>query len=113
MTLPHPYVHVLPLDPDGASGYDFLMFQFFNMQNDPRLAGYYQRVQRQPSWVLKLSVLVAVAIVVVPLVVLTLAAVLAGAIVFFIGSVFASFFRLFRRDSPEAARHNVRVIHRE
>ncbi len=90
---------------------------------------WYERVQRQPGWVVKLALTATVLVVVVPIVVLTLAALVVGLVVFTIaglvavgmrvlgggvGNLFA-FGRRSRSSSPGAlddGRRNVRVLRR-
>lgn len=81
----------------------------------------YDRIQRQPSWVLKLALVAAVLVIVVPLLILTFAAILIGVVVFTIGSLVASGLRVIsdlftrRPTSPvqfDDGRRNVRIIRR-
>lgn len=60
------------------------------VRQHPRYGVWYQRVERQPSWVVKTAVALAVLIVVVPLVLLFLAAVAVGLIAFLVLGVAAA-----------------------
>ena len=94
------------------------------IEEHPKAGRWYARVERGPSWAIGPAVGVAALVIVVPLVLLSLAAVAAGLIVFLllalVGQVFSVIRSIWRgltgqRDgAPLAAdgRHNVRVIHR-
>lgn len=95
-----------------------------DFRQDPRFRQWYQRIDRQPGWVVKASILAAVLVVVVPLVVLTLAALAVALAVFVVGGLIAAILcllgRLFGGLRPLAAdvrlrhvndgRRNVRII---
>lgn len=87
------------------------------IRDHPRFGQTFQRVGRQPGWVVKLALAAALLVVVVPIVVLVAAALLVAAVVFAIGSGVARLMSLFsvvggdRRPAPrDDGRSNVRVI---
>ncbi|MEM9250845.1 MAG: hypothetical protein AAGB29_00715 [Planctomycetota bacterium] len=89
------------------------------IRDDPRFGPTFERVSRQPSWVVKLAVAAALLVVVVPIVVLVTAALLVAAVVFAVGSVVARVLGWFsvgrsmpaqRERAGEDGRENVRVI---
>ncbi len=93
------------------------------VRDDPRFGGYYRVVADRPSWVTRAAVAAIVLVIVVPVVLLTLAAVLVGLVVFTVlGAVAWGLQRLREltgavpRPTPsppstrEAPRENVRVI---
>ena len=92
------------------------------IRQHPRFGPWYSRVQRQPNWVVKLAVLTAVLVFVLPLVLLTLAALVAAAAVFTVLAlvtrglaVVGSLFDFREPDAPPYrgdGRENVRVIER-
>lgn len=82
---------------------------------------WYRRVQQQPGWVTRLAIGAATLVIVVPVVILTVAAVVVGLAVFFTFGIIASLVRivagLFSRNpanryptSKHDGRENVRVI---
>jgi len=93
------------------------------VRDDPRFGGYYRVVADRPSWVTRAAVIAVVLVVVVPLVLLTLAAVLVGAVVFTVLGAAAWLLHRIRlltgavpqpdRSPPastEGDRENVRII---
>jgi hypothetical protein len=93
------------------------------VRDDPRFGGYYRVVADRPSWVTRAAIFAVVLVVVVPLVLLTLAAVLVGAVVFTVLGAVAWVLHRIRlltgavprpeRRTPastEGDRENVRVI---
>lgn len=93
------------------------------IRQHPRFGPWYTRVERQPSWVIKFTAIAAVLVIVVPLVLLTFAALLVAAVVFtFLALVMrglAVLGSIFNFSNPDDAptyrgdgRENVRVIQR-
>jgi len=93
------------------------------VRDDPRFGGYYRVVADRPSWVTRAALMAVVLVVVVPLVLLTLAAVLVGAVVFTVLGALAWGLHRIRlltgavprttRQPPQASepgRENVRII---
>ena len=85
------------------------------IRQHPRFGGWYTRVERQPSWAVKSAVIAGVLVVVVPLVLLTLAAIAVAAAVFVVSSLIAWVLGLFGHPLREPTvrddgRDNVRVI---
>ena len=88
----------------------------------PRFGTWYTSVRRQPNWAIKAALAAATLVVVVPIVILTLAAVLTGMVVFSFLALVAGGLRsirsLFDFSEPSApaprddGRRNVRVIQR-
>ena len=93
------------------------MFRIF-LQNHPTMGPYYSRFDSAPGWVKKCALAAAVLMVVVPLVILTVAALTVGIVVFValaaIVTVGLIIRRMFSRLRPptDDGRRNVRVIHR-
>ena len=88
-------------------------------RRSPGAGVWYTRVNRQPSWVTKTALAVALLVVVVPIVLLTLAAVVVGGFCLLVLSRIASGVRsvrgLFSPDTyrrRDDGRRNVRVIDR-
>ncbi len=88
-------------------------------RRSPSAGVYYARLSRQPGWVLKTAGFVALLVVVVPVVLLTLAAVIVGLICLAVLGLIASAIRgvagLFRPATnrrQDDGRRNVRVIER-
>lgn len=79
----------------------------------------YQRVAGRPAWPARLAVLCAGAVIAIPMVLLLLAALIVGLVVYFVGSTIASVLPDSSGDSPKPARadddlrENVRVIRPE
>lgn len=98
-----------------------MMFKAYVRQH-PRFGPWYAQVERQPNWVIKLAVIAAVLVFVVPLVLLTLAALVVAAAVFMVLAlvmrglaVARSLFDFRGPDAPTYrgdGRENVRVIER-
>ena len=87
------------------------------VREHPTFGTYYARVERQPGWVVRLTLLAAVLVIVVPLMILTLAAVLTAGVVFVLASLVARVASLFTRGPRDVGptddgRENVRVIER-
>ena len=94
------------------------------IQNHPRYGKWYARIDRQPNWVVKTAIAAAVLVVVVPLVLLTMAALVVGIAAFLVFCLIAGLIgaasRLFGGfgSSGDVAtqdgdgRINVRVIRR-
>jgi len=85
----------------------------------PGAGMWYAKVNQQPGWVVKSALAVALLVVVVPIVLLTLAAVLVGVTCLLVLSIVASIVRSFTGlfspgalRSQDDGRRNVRVIHR-
>lgn len=89
------------------------------VQQDPRLSGMYQRVAGRPAWPARLAVLCAGAVIAIPLILLLLAALLVGMVVYFVGSAIASILPDSAGEKPQSSRpaddlrENVRVIRPE
>lgn len=62
----------------------------------PNLGRWYINIQRQPSWALKTALLAGALVIVVPLVVLAIAAIVVGVAVFFVMSLIAGLLRIVR-----------------
>ncbi|MFP4145522.1 MAG: hypothetical protein ACLFV3_10300 [Phycisphaeraceae bacterium] len=88
-------------------------------QMPPQMRAWHQRVQARPSWVWKLTLATALVVFVLPLVLLTLAALLVAAAVFtvlslvaggigFIANLFGGLSRI--GGPPADGRRNVRVM---
>jgi uncharacterized protein YfaT (DUF1175 family) len=60
----------------------YARYHFHNLRNDPRIAGWYQRVAGQPSWVWKFAAIAALAVLVVPVLMLVFSALAAFLLVF-------------------------------
>ena len=89
------------------------------MRQHPSWGTWYGRAQRQPGWVIKLTITAAVLTVVIPLVLLMLAAIVVAAGVFVVGSLIAgginlisSLFGGIFSTSRGGGRRNARVIQR-
>lgn len=84
----------------------------------PTMGVWYERYRRRPSWVTRGALLAGALVIVVPLVVLTVAAVVIGMGVFFVLSALAWVAGLFsgvgatQRTPGDDGRQNVRVIQR-
>lgn len=100
-----------------------MQFRFINteqLRDDPRFGGWYSRATSQPSWAWKIAGAVALLVFVVPIILLTLAALLAFGVVFGVLMLVHKVASLFS-GSPETAveadtdkgRRNVRVIRGE
>jgi hypothetical protein len=88
------------------------MWRVFIQQN-PALGSIHARLNRHPSWVTRTAILCTLAVIMVPLVLLILAGLLVGALVFAVLSVVARTMDLFGGAAvsrPEPLRRNVRVI---
>jgi len=83
------------------------------VRDDPRFGGYYRVVADRPSWVTRAALMAVVLVVVVPLVLLTLAAVLVGVVVFTVLRLLTGAVPRTTRQPPQASepgRENVRII---
>jgi antibiotic biosynthesis monooxygenase (ABM) superfamily enzyme len=84
----------------------------------PGAGMWYTRVSRQPSWVTKTALLAALLVVVVPIILLTLAAIVIGLICFTALSLIASAWRFISspfsstRPPKNDGRRNVQIIDR-
>jgi hypothetical protein len=95
------------------------MFRMYIRQHET-LGPWYQKFERQPGWVTKAAIVAAVLVVGIPLLMLTLAAILVGLAVFTVLGLLASGVATIRglfggggRPMPPSGndgRHNVRVI---
>lgn len=88
-----------------------------HIREHPTMGVWYERYRSRPSWVVRGALVAAVLVVVVPLVLLTLAAVIVGMLVFAALSLVASIGNLFGggrdvKPSGDDGRRNVRVIQR-
>lgn len=105
--------------------YDTYMPIHFQFQNDPRVRVWQQRMNGRPGWVWKSAAFAAILVVVVPLVLLTMTAIVVGVAVFAVMSLIAAIGRAFGQlggddrsvDSPAPTqgpdrRENVRIIER-
>ena len=103
------------------SAYNVGMMWHTNLRDHPQAGIWYQRVQAQPSWVVKAAVTVAIMVVVVPLLLLTLAAVAVGLLTFLVLGAAAAVVGALRgvlspgsghdmKVSGDGGRINVRVI---
>ena len=99
-----------------------MRFDFHNLGNDPRFAGWYQRAASQPSWVWKIAVFAALAVLIVPVLMLVFGAVAAFLLVFLalgaahrLGNWFSGLFESHGRplSRGDDGRRNVRVIRPE
>ena len=108
-----------------SSVYYANMAMHFQYQNDPRFRVWQQRMNGRPGWVWKSAAFAAVLVVVVPLVLLTLTAIVVGVAVFAAMSLIAAIGRAFGQiggddrsvdsDAPTQGperRENVRIIER-
>jgi len=59
------------------------------LNNDPRFGGFYQQVTGRPVWPVRVALLSAGAVVIVPLVLIVLAGLMVGLAVYFAGSLIA------------------------
>lgn len=93
----------------------------FQFRDDPRFQAWQHRVGGRPGWVWKSAALAAVLVVVVPLVLLTLAAAVVGLAVFAVMSLVAAIVGGLsnvlggprgKQSDAGSYRHNVRVIER-
>ena len=89
------------------------------VREHPQFGRWYVGVERQPSWVVKAAAIAGVLVIVVPVVLLTLAALVVAGLVFLVGSLLARILRLFGNPMREPVRYpaddgreNVRVIDR-
>ena len=91
------------------------------VRDHPQYGRWYQRVEGRPGWVWKSAITAAVLIIIIPLVLLSLAAILVGVLVFLVLGLIASILRLFQPGnrsgqppmSPRSAddgRENVRIM---
>lgn len=88
------------------------------VREHPQYGTWYRRVEGRPGWVWKWAVGAALLVIVVPLILITLAAVAVGALVFLVLGAVASVLRLFsssprhilRPPSGNDGRENVRII---
>ena len=86
------------------------------VREHPQYGQWYRRVEGRPGWVWKAAVTAALLVVVIPLVLISLAALLVGALVFIVLGVIASILRLFQPTDrtpagpPSDGRENVRII---
>jgi hypothetical protein len=96
------------------------MFRMYIRQHET-LGPWYQKVERQPSWVTKAAILAAVLVIGIPLVLIALAAILVGLAVFTVLGLVASGVATIRnlftspgvpREPGDAGRQNVRVLRR-
>jgi len=92
----------------------FVNINFEQFEQTP-MGGFYRKVNAQPSWVTRLALFAAILIVVVPIMVMTLAAMIAFGVVFLLGAGVHrvnTFFRgLFSGGSSgDTMRRNVRVV---
>jgi len=84
----------------------------------PGAGTWYTRVSRQPSWVTKTALVVALLVVVVPIIALTIAAVLIGLACLLILSIVASIWRFITspfagpRVPKDDGRRNVTIVDR-
>jgi len=98
------------------------------IKQHPSIGPWYARIERQPSWVVKAATIAALLVVVLPLLMLTLAAVLVGLCVFFLLAALLTILNLVgklisgqyhlpsksdKTDGRDDGRRNVRVIHRQ
>ena len=86
------------------------------IRNHSRLGPWYVRLERQPGWVTKAALLAAVLIVVVPIGLLTLAALVVGVVVFVVLGAVAWLLGAAGRllgGRTDSGRVNVRVVHRQ
>jgi len=91
------------------------------VQQHEVLGPWYRRFQNQPGWVTKAAIVAAVLVIGVPILVLTLTAILVGLAVFAVLGLAAQGVRavrqLFRNvgpahTTPEPGRRNVRIVRR-
>ena len=89
------------------------------VRGHPQFGPWYQRVESKPGWVWKAAITATLLVIVVPLILLTLAAVLVGVLVFACLGLVAAVMKLItgglsprdpRTPSPHDGRQNVRVI---
>lgn len=88
------------------------------VREHPKYGTWYRRVEGRPGWVWKWAIGAALLVIVVPLILITLAAVVVGTVVFVVLGFIASVLRLFLpSDRPvktpsnaDAGRENVRII---
>ncbi len=94
----------------------------------PQFGQYYARIQQQPSWVTRFAILAGLFVIVVPILILVVAAVTIFALVFFVAAFFAKLINTisnlfnsstYQKNTPAQAnqanggRKNVRVIRRD
>lgn len=89
----------------------------WHFSQDPRYVRWSKQVNRQPSWVLKISIGFALIAVVLPVLILALTGLAVGFVVFLLASVVARVLGLFRTPASDYPptndpRQNVRVIER-
>jgi len=96
------------------SMFDARRIWIFDDEHTQRAAGVYRRVAAQPNWVVRSAVLAFLAVVLVPIVLLILAAVFAMTVVYLVLAGVNAVMSMFRGGRPEndAGRENVRVIRR-
>lgn len=89
-------------------------FNFHALRDDPRFAGFYSRARGRPSWVWRAAILAALITIVVPVLLLTVAAALAFIAVFIVLSLVHSLLDatrgIFGGWRGGRDRRNVRVI---
>jgi hypothetical protein len=78
----------------------FRQFIFDSMRQDPRVGPLYARVSRRPGWTWKYAGLAAVAVIVVPIILLVMAAVATFVLVFVLLSIIAAVINVFRSLLP-------------
>ena len=99
--------------------FDFRFINTEKLRDDPRFGGWYAAAGRQPSWAWKIAGTVALLVFIVPILLLTLAAVFAFAIVFGLLMLVSKVLSVFTGGGNSAApqrndgRVNVRVIRSE
>ena len=85
------------------------------LRSHPRFSVWYERLDRSPGWVNRIAVTAAVLTVVLPLVLLALAALVVGVIVFTLLSIVARLLALLAGGGAAVpdGRVNVRVVRRD
>lgn len=96
--------------------------QWYDLRQDPRLNLWYARARQRPGWVWKSAALAAAFTIIIPLVLLTFAAIIVGLAVFFVATLIASLASALRhlfnpanahlQRNASPGRENVRIIDR-
>ena len=92
----------------------FVHFNLDGLRGDPRFSSFYTRANSAPSWVLRAALLAALAIIVIPFLLLALTAILAFTAVFLVLGLVHAISHAVRStlggQRADPARRNVRVI---
>ena len=88
-------------------------FKFINPGAE-QMAGMFQRVNRQPNWIMKTAVLAFLLVIGVPILILLLLAAVVATVVFAVLTGCNLLLgRLRKGSTPDSGRQNVRVINRD